>query len=138
MNDLRFDIDLTFHIDVCAACGVHFGMTKHLEQQRRKDGGSFFCPNGHSLSYGKSEAAKLREELARTQGQLTHARDQRDAAEAHRRTVEKQLGASRGQVTKLQKRVVAGVCPCCHRSFQALSRHMKTKHPDFDPAVTDA
>lgn len=23
------------------------------------------------------------------------------------------------------------VCPCCNRTFSALSRHMKTKHPDL-------
>jgi hypothetical protein len=23
------------------------------------------------------------------------------------------------------------VCPCCQRSFQNLSRHMKTKHPEY-------
>jgi hypothetical protein len=25
------------------------------------------------------------------------------------------------------------VCPCCHRTFQALARHIKTKHPGVVP-----
>jgi len=38
--------------------------------------------------------------------------------------------AIRGELTKLKKRVTNGVCPCCHRSFQNLRRHMATKHPN--------
>lgn len=28
----------------------------------------------------------------------------------------------------------AGMCPCCRRTFKQLAEHMKSKHPDFDPA----
>lgn len=30
-------------------------------------------------------------------------------------------------------RAQGGACPCCNRTFADMARHMKTKHPDFDP-----
>tara|TARA_Y100000310_G_scaffold338946_1_gene430083 strand:- start:1163 stop:1354 length:192 start_codon:yes stop_codon:yes gene_type:complete len=54
--------------------------------------------------------------------------DERDAAE-------KTASTYKGQVTKLKNRAKAGVCPCCNRTFQNLSRHMETKHPDFGEVI---
>ena len=31
---------------------------------------------------------------------------------------------------RIEKRIHAGVCPCCNRSFPNLQRHMAAKHPD--------
>lgn len=85
----------------------------------------FYCPNGHELRYlGKTESQKLREQLERERersGRISADRDQ----------IEASLRATKGVVTKLQKRASAGVCPCCNRTFSQLARHMKSKHPDF-------
>lgn len=35
-------------------------------------------------------------------------------------------------------RIRNGVCPCCNRSFKDVHRHMKSQHPEFNPAVDDA
>lgn len=120
-----------FEITDCANCGIEFGVLASYIERRRKDGRSFHCPNGHSLSFGKSEADKLREQLEHVQrqvqlrdGQITHLRDQNDATE-------RALRAQRGANTKLRKRVSNGVCPCCNRSFADLARHMAGKHPDY-------
>lgn len=29
------------------------------------------------------------------------------------------------------RRIAAGVCPCCRRSFTDLARHMSSQHPDY-------
>jgi hypothetical protein len=34
----------------------------------------------------------------------------------------------RGAKTKLQKRALLGICPCCHRHFGNVKRHMRSKH----------
>ena len=70
----------------------------------------------------------LRRRLRQAEARETHERDQREAAE-------RSLAAQRGVTTKLRKQIAAGVCPCCHRSFQNLRRHMDGQHPDF--AVRD-
>lgn len=44
---------------------------------------------------------------------------------------EYQRRAQKGQNTRLKKRIAAGVCPCCNRSFANLREHMAGQHPDF-------
>lgn len=120
-----------FEVIDCANCGMEFGVLASYIERRRKDGRSFNCPNGHSLSFGKSEADKLREQLEAKQRRLdsaeariTHLKDQNDATE-------RALRAQRGANTKLRKRVSNGVCPCCNRTFADLGRHMSGQHPDY-------
>lgn len=115
----------------CPSCSVVYAVPADFRSRRQNDGKSFFCPNGHSLSYGDTLEKRL-------QRQLDNMQDQRDAAnERARRERERgdRLKASRAaykaQTTKLKKRAAAGVCPCCNRQFQDLHRHMKNKHPEF-------
>lgn len=66
----------TLSIIECPACHMDFGMTPQFEAARRDDHKSFYCPAGHSLSYGKkSEAERLREQLRLAEGSLAHTRD---------------------------------------------------------------
>jgi uncharacterized coiled-coil protein SlyX len=47
----------------CAECGVQFCLPAHLGTKLREEGRTFYCPNGHSLSYKQSTVDKLREEI---------------------------------------------------------------------------
>ena len=114
---------LSLEVTSCARCGVEFGLTADYIARRRKDGNGFHCPNGHSLTFGKSEADKLREQLRQTQAQVTHQIDQRVAAQ---REVRQLKDAAKQQ----RRRTAAGVCPCCKRSFAQLRRHIAAKHPE--------
>ena len=51
--------------------------------------------------------------------------------ERGREEAEASLQATKGVVTRLKKRAIAGVCPCCNRTFQQLAAHMAHKHPDY-------
>lgn len=117
--------------EVCAACGIEFAMPQHFVTKRRESGKEFFCPNGHSLSFSKSEVQRLREQLERKEQQLAQERTARD--EAERRLVGQRAATTRAQNAKkrMAERVAAGVCPCCNRTFQNLARHMAGQHPDF-------
>lgn len=114
---------LQLYVMDCPACSVAFGITTDMEERRRKDGKTLYCPNGHTMSWtpGKSDAQKLREAQARE----TALRDQLDAAanEAER---------LRGDLLKDRHRFANGVCPCCNRSFPEVQRHMATEHPEYD------
>lgn len=125
---------VTLATETCFSCAVVFALPAALLKARRQDQGSFYCPNGHGQHYTESEAARLRRELdankrraERAEASLCAARDQLDAAERSR-------SALKGVVTRQKRRAAAGVCPCCNRSFQALSRHMAAKHPDYATA----
>jgi hypothetical protein len=112
-------------VAVDCTCGIAFAIPDALHKQmldhRSADPGktvSVYCPLGHQWHYmGKSEATKERERANRAEAQLVAAQDQLEAEQrAHART---------------RKRVANGVCPCCHRSFVNVKRHMANKHPDY-------
>lgn len=122
-------------------CGVSFAIPKTLRDHYEREAGRFtlYCPLGHGMvPAGKSEADRLRDELAREKHRTEQAKAD---ADWNRRRVEqrdRQLAARKGQLTKLRNRVGRGVCPCCNRYFADLHRHMETKHTDWRPEADPA
>ena len=124
-------------ISRCVNCGIEYGVTVDFDEDRRKDKRSFFCPNGHSMSYGENEEDRLRRERDRLKQDNARLEDMRIQAYRALEAEAAQRKKAQAEMKRVQRRAAAGVCPCCNRSFVALSRHMKTKHPDvpFMPAV---
>lgn len=120
---LVYEETLTVHH--CPSCAVAFAMPDRLETERRQDHGTFWCPNGHTLSYPQKTAIeKEKERRQRAEEETARVRAALDQElSAHRST--------KGQLTKAKKRVAGGACPCCNRTFVQLTRHMATKHPDY-------
>lgn len=122
----------------CIECFMKFLVPKGFSARRQQDKRSFYCPNGHSMSYRESEADRLKAQLLQQQ-QATRAAEERAAKEERwrreareeARHLEKRLAAQRGVTTRLKNRVANGVCPCCNRTFANLAAHMKTKHKGF-------
>lgn len=128
-------VHLTLNHVGCARCGVVFGITREYEERRRADHKEFFCPAGHGNFYGgKSEAEKLRDELAREKHRAEQARAWAEDEARRREVANRRAAAARGQVTRIKNRVRHGVCPCCKRTFQQLARHMASQHPDYTEA----
>ena len=102
-------------------CGIALAIPDNLRRwaEQAKDR-SIYCPNGHKFVFTDTFEEKLERERRRHQ-----------ATKDLLRAEERSHSATRGQLTKTKKRVGNGVCPCCHRTFQQLSRHMKNKHPDY-------
>lgn len=121
-------------VKTCPACFVRYAMPTEMRVAKQADGTSFFCPNGHSLSFKdnehdrvRRERDRLKQDTARLEQDLAFQRRQKEAAE-------RRASAAKGIATKLRNRAANGVCPCCSRSFENLHRHMQTKHPDFKTA----
>ncbi len=109
-------------------CGITFAIPAVLVEKRRNDHQNFWCPNGHCLSYkGKTEAQKLKDQLAEKEQQLDYARQRANHAE------EKTATVTRAH-KRMRERLKNGVCPCCNRSFENLRRHIADMHPDFGAA----
>ena len=112
----------------CGVCGV-FAVTPTICYQHMRENGGFpICTNGHKWGWreGGSENARLRQERDRLAQKIAENEDR------HREEMARLEAARRAAVnkaTKLCKRVAAGVCPCCNRTFANLARHMATKHP---------
>jgi hypothetical protein len=118
MAELALLTTLRIKTTLCITCGCVIGMQDEYYDRRLHDHRSYYCPNGHTQCFtGESEAEKnarlLREEQARHQRTLSRVNE-----------VERERD-------RLKKRVKAGVCPCCKRTFKQLAAHMKHKHPDY-------
>lgn len=124
---------ISFELVECYKCGMPFYMTGDFNTRRRDDHGWFYCPAGHGQHYTrKSEAEKLREELASAVKLKDHFKDQAGRHRLDRERVERRLSAMKGQVTKANNKLKKGVCPCCDQQFPDLENHIFTCHPDFD------
>lgn len=103
-------------------------------QQRiwKENGATWYCPNGHPRVYTESENDKLKNQLRQEKQRVEWANSRQRELEEELDATERSLTATKGVVTKMKKRAVNGICPCCRRNFQNLQRHMHNKHPDFE------
>lgn len=110
----------------CGVCGITFAVPESFQKERARDHSIiWYCPNGHPRVYsGKTEAEKLRDQLAEKERLLAVERERAATNFTARMKAE-------SEVRKLKTRAKNGVCPCCKRSFAALKKHIATKHPEF-------
>jgi hypothetical protein len=102
-------------------CGIALAIPSNLHRVAHDEKGhSVYCPLGHPFTYGNSYEERLAAERRR-----------HEATRDLLRAEENSHKATRGHLTRQKKRVAAGVCPCCHRTFKQLARHMRSKHPDY-------
>ena len=112
----------------CADCNVGFGITASFAAARRSDRKTFYCPAGHSQWFpGKTDEKRIEELKA----QLATKDDLLRSTQRDHHKLWRLQRAAEGRTKALKRRIAAGVCPCCQRSFENLARHMKTKHPAF-------
>ena len=118
-------IQRTVQIEIvwCCSCGNPIALTERMEDACRNDGHPFYCPLGHSQVFRKSAVTVLQEKLDMAQALATRL-------ETKVRNTEALLEVESKARKMLAKRVNNGVCPHCHRTFQQVARHMKSKHPD--------
>ena len=105
-------------------CGIHVAIPESLYRAALNNSQTVYCPLGHTFVWRETEADRLKAKLALAERRATNAAEREQA-------LARQLAAAKGQQTKLRKRIAAGVCPCCQRSFENLARHMKGQHPEF-------
>jgi hypothetical protein len=129
MAEFNLQHALRLKTTTCISCGVEIAMPADLYDHRLKDRREFFCPNGHSQHFiAETEEAKLRRQLDEANRRLEF---EKNAA----LTARQQLGKANKAKMRLQRRIKAGVCPCCQRTVRQLAQHMATKHPDYAAAA---
>ena len=127
------DITVTLVVMDCAQCGVVFAISDRLNTSRKESGESFYCPNGHGMTYGKSVADRLRDQLSAAERDREWFRTAERETREERDRVRASLAATKGVVTKMRKRAIAGSCQFCHRHFSNVERHVASRHPGERP-----
>lgn len=116
-------------IDNCINCGVMFGVPITLMENRRRNGGGFYCPNGHHQGwFGTSLLDKAKQEAQCERQRADQADAARRDAVANAEIAALALARAKAEMAAQQKRTEAGMCPHCHRCFKQLRRHLKCKH----------
>ena len=112
-------------------CGIAHAIPEELYgfvERQHRDGRpqkNIYCPLGHTWAFaGEGEAARLQRELTDSRRRHAATRDLLDAEE-------RSHSATKGHLTRTKRRIAKGVCPCCHRSFVNVARHMNAKHPEY-------
>ncbi|MCW3051631.1 MAG: hypothetical protein JWN14_801 [Chthonomonadales bacterium] len=125
---------VALNLVTCISCGTPFGIEQVLDHTLRKNGKTFYCPNGHEMVYrvGESEADKLRTQLAQEAKKRERLETDVKRAEGQAKLANRRRAAAKGQLTKLRNQVAEGKCPCCGLLFADLHDHMKQAHPDFE------
>lgn len=129
---------LEMYVTDCWSCGVVFAIPNDYDDRRRADGRRFYCPNGHTCCYSETEADRLRKQLERAQREANwrgqDAKYYREQAQASARSA----AAYRGHLTRIRKKIAAGICPCCRRTFSNVQRHIAGQHPGFVAKANEA
>jgi hypothetical protein len=128
-RNVTFTEEVVLVTESCCACGMLFATTKAWSDQRRGDKQTFYCPNGHSQSYtGKS----LRDQVATLEAEKTALQSRVNSEREATRLANAKADREASKRKAIEKRVAAGACPYCKRSFQEsrLAKHIHTKHPD--------
>lgn len=121
-----YDDKLTIRIEGvrCGECHIWFGLEAGHHDKMKRTGYQFYCPNGHFISYGENENSRLKRERDAARARASHLGDQLEAEKRSRAAV-------KGHLTRVQRRIANGVCPCCQRSFANVAQHMAGQHPEF-------
>lgn len=114
--------------ETCISCGVEFAWPETLRDRalRERENRPFYCPNGHQQHF--TGQTKTERELEAVRQRLAEA--QRDAA-----FKAEQIKTLERKAKRQTKRIHAGVCPHCNRTFEQLARHMQSKHKDIVSAA---
>jgi Zn-finger nucleic acid-binding protein len=131
------DITVSLTAMDCPNCSIVFAAPDRLIKERREDGKTFYCPNGHGMSFNEREVDKLNARLRDIERDLVWFKDAEKHEREQRHAAERSAAAYKGQTTKLRKRAIAGACAFCHRHFADVERHVATKHagetPELEP-----
>lgn len=125
------DFKTRLEVHYCVNCSMPFAAPIRFFEERRTDGAAFYCPMGHGASYSEREIDRLKKQLEQEQRTSEWWRVNSQSKDKQIHGLNVQVGKVKAKLRRTEVRVSNGVCPCCHRSFVGLARHMKKKHPDY-------
>jgi hypothetical protein len=124
---------VTLETVICCECACPFAIPQQLKQGLKDSGNLFYCPNGHSQHYSLSTVQRLKDELAEKERYAKYREETLKDLRERNEHLSNVVRVTKGHVTRQKnklKRVAAGVCPCCDKTFADLAEHIKTVHPE--------
>lgn len=95
---------LTFVKQKCGVCGMWFALTEDFKATRKaKTTRTFFCPEGHGLSYTETEEDELRRRIVAADSARDYWKKQCVAQEAANAALLRKINSLKGVVTRLKR-----------------------------------
>ena len=133
LPQIAYNVELT--AINCGECGGTYAINERYRRQQYEKSGSWTCPYckcgwGYSTN---NENARLKRQLEQEKQEREWERQRKERALSEANSLRREVIAQKSVVTKLRKRVKAGVCPVvgCKRHFENLEKHIATVHPGF-------
>lgn len=118
----------------CGKCGIIWGCPEDYLDARRRDGQTFYCPNGHGRVFRETDLDRERKRATQLERQLASSRDTADRWKQNAERERRSAIAYKGHLTRIRNRIANGVCPVpgCKRSgFTRVMAHIASQHPDW-------
>jgi hypothetical protein len=132
MRNAQIVFETTLVAEECCACGMVFALPHTIQLRLKKSHDTFYCPAGHGQHYiGETDEERLAKEVERYKRLWKDEERYASTVVAERNAAQRSLKATKAAHTRTKNRIANGVCPCCHRSFANMQRHMQTKHPQY-------
>ena len=85
------EIEIKLTPTECVQCGIPFAIPAPYQRSLTETGRSFYCPNGHNLTFGEGENKRLIQYISRKNKEIE--------------SLEKANSNRKGQITKLEKKL---------------------------------
>ncbi len=118
----------TLTVKTCPVCFIRYAAPEGMFTRIDERGGSWYCPQGHSLHFTKTQLKQAQERAESLERSLKYERTRNVALTDQKEATERSLRATKGVLTKTRKRIHNGVCPHCHRTFKDVAAHMQSRH----------
>lgn len=132
MATMTIETTVTITAMTCPVCGVHYGIDEAFRKRVAGNGQGWYCTNGHNLSYKETDVDRQRKRADDAEQRIAAEKGWSKRLSDDLEAEQRRHSATKGQLTKTRKRIAAGVCPDCNRTFQNMARHMASKHPAHD------
>lgn len=96
--------EVSLRVVTCPTCFVVYAVPDELLLRKNREGGNWYCPNGHNLSYKKTQIAELEEKLKKEKETSEFWRKRTDNLHFQNLELKKQNSAKKGVITKMKKR----------------------------------
>lgn len=132
-EDYRYNSMVELAVINCGVCGGTYAINERRRSWCQENAKGWFCPycKNNWGYFGKTEAQRLRDQLAEERQRRQHAQQNARLADERAEHERRRALGYKGQMARTKKRIGNGVCPCCNRTFKDLQQHMTTKHPEY-------
>jgi hypothetical protein len=89
MSICSINADITMEVMMCVTCGATFTVPMVVITEKRKRGGTFYCPNGHPQTFGETELDRLRKSEATLRSEKWNLEKRARSAERQLRRLQK-------------------------------------------------